>query len=143
MTAPDLQREIARERIEREATHRQRQLARLVLEGGGRVAVITGFDLRAAIWPTRMKAARDGLPDSSPLAISWVQWAVAQGWLSDTGHREAGLDGRTWAALVLTPKGRRFAEESGPLDLVAPLPGSRDPPRTFRDGIRDLFRPKR
>jgi hypothetical protein len=143
MTAPDLQRQLTRERIEREAEGRHRQVARQVRDAGGRVAIVRARHVtRATIWPTRMRAASGGLPPTEPLAISWVEYAATRGWISATGHVGTAADGASWQAWVLTPAGRRFAAEIGRDELTPPLPGDRDIPRVFRDPLRDLFRPK-
>lgn len=120
MTAPELQRVVTREVIERQAEARHRELARAVVAAGGRVAIVHRVHHREAeIWPLRGAAVQL----SEPLAISWVEYALNRGWLTRSGMQRQDGDGAVWVAYVLTPAGRRFAAEIGRDELLPPLPG--------------------
>jgi hypothetical protein len=118
MTAPDLQRVITREGIERDAEVRHRRTARYVRRAGGRVAIVHRLhDRSAEIWPTRGAEP----VEHEAIAISWVEYALNRGWLSRTGLQERDQDGAIWVACVLTPAGRRFGAELDRADLVGEL----------------------
>jgi hypothetical protein len=124
MTAPELQRMITREVIERQAEQRHRQLAREVAAIGGRVAVVHRHSsMHAELWPTSRQAGRALGVVAEQFPISWIEFALNKGWISETGHQAAAGDGSVWVAYVLTPAGRRFAAELGRDELLPPLPG--------------------